>query len=204
MPCTPPRTRWSRARTGWSGSARASGPSGPGRAYASEHSEASPAKARAGFLAPGFLAAGFLAERVRRLKAMRGRPQAATKAERGHARPQPGDWRDGLLRPILAIACAVFAVGVVMALPPTRDAMLSIASSVGLTSSSGSSSGGSGGATTDASGNPISASAGGPSQAGTSAARAGTTATACPPSASPSPSNQSRKSVTPTVPPATR
>jgi hypothetical protein len=31
MPCTPPRTRWSHARTGWSGSARASGPSGPGR-----------------------------------------------------------------------------------------------------------------------------------------------------------------------------
>ena len=121
---------------------------GAGPAYASEHSEASPAKARAGFLAPGFLAAGFLAERVRRWKAMRGRPQAATKAERGHARPQPGDWRDGLLRPILAIACAVFAVGVVMALPPTRDAMLSIASSVGLTSSSSSS--GSGGATTDA------------------------------------------------------
>ena len=39
---------------------------GAGPAYASEHSEASPAKARAGFLAAGFLATGVLAERVRR------------------------------------------------------------------------------------------------------------------------------------------
>ena len=57
MPCTPPRTRSSRARTGWSGSARGSGPdrrtpaSIPGR------------QPRRG---------GFLAERVRRWNAMRG------------------------------------------------------------------------------------------------------------------------------------
>ena len=149
---------------------------GAGPAYASEHSEATPAKARA-----GFLAAGFLAERVRHWKAMRGKPQAATKAERGHARRQPGDWRDSLLRPILAIACAVFAVGVVMALPPTREAMLSIGSAVGITSSPSSSNNSV--PSLAGTGTQARASAGGPSQAGTSAARAGTTATACPPSA---------------------
>ncbi|MGH3233995.1 MAG: hypothetical protein ACRDOH_12220, partial [Streptosporangiaceae bacterium] len=115
-----------RARVGSAGAFGAVGAVGAGPAYVSEHPGATPATARA----------GFLAERIRRWKAMRGWPQAATKAEPGHARRQPGDWRDSLLRPVLAIACAVFAVGVVLAFPPTREAMLQIGSAVGITTSS--------------------------------------------------------------------
>ena len=85
MPCTPRRTRSSRARTGWSGSARGSGPdrrtpaSIPGR--------------------PGRGAGGFLADMVRRWNAMRGGSPApgspAPGSAPGHARRQPRDRRDG-------------------------------------------------------------------------------------------------------------
>ena len=131
MPCTPPRTRSSRARTGWSESARESSPdrrtpaSIPGRRAAAS--------------------GGFLADMVRRWNARRGGSPAhgspahgspAHGARRGHARRQPRDWRDGLLRPALAIACVVFAIGVALAVAPLRQAFLHLSSAVGITSHS--------------------------------------------------------------------
>ena len=65
---------------------------GSGPAYASKH-----------FAAHG----GFLADLVRRLNGARGGQEAGS----GHPRQQR-DWRYGLLRPALAAACAVFAIGV--------------------------------------------------------------------------------------------
>ena len=98
-----------------------------GPAYASKHSAATKAAA----------SGGFLAERVRRWNAMRGGSPAhgspAHGSGRGHARRQPRDWRDVLLRSALAAACAVFAIGVALAVPPLRQALGQIGSAVGFT-----------------------------------------------------------------------
>jgi len=117
-----------------------------GPAYASQHNGA-----------PGAAAGGFLAGLVRRWNAGRGGQKAAagtalngpaphgsgtggssgghgTRA--GHARRQPRDWRDGLLRPTLAIACALFAIGVALAVPPMRQALVQLSQSAGITSRS--------------------------------------------------------------------
>ena len=106
-----------------------------GPARASKHSGAPKAAALG----------GFLAERVRRWNAMRGGSPApgspAPGSGRGHARRQPRDRRDVLLRSGLAAACAVFAIGVALAVPPLRQAFVQIGSAVGITSQSGSSGG---------------------------------------------------------------
>src|SRR5690348_2222594 len=80
-----------------------------GPAQASKHSAAS---------------GGFLADMVRRWNAARGGQQDRS----GHER-QERDWRYGLLRPALAAACAVFAIGVALAVPPFRNAIWVIFSS---------------------------------------------------------------------------
>ena len=119
-----------------------------GPAYASKHSGA-PAGA-----------GGFLAGTVRRWNARRGGSPAhrspAHGAGRGHARRQPRDWRDGLLRPAMAIACVVFAIGVALAVAPLRQAFLHLSSAVGITSHSSTGVQGVAG-----SGNPLSSSASG-------------------------------------------
>src|SRR5690349_19909985 len=74
------------------------------------------ARARRHSAAPG----GFLAGRGRWATGRGGDEQARRGAARDDARQRPRDWRDGLLRPVLAAACAVFAIGVVLALPPLR------------------------------------------------------------------------------------
>ena len=74
---------------------------------------------------------GFLAVLVRRLNAARGGQESGS----DHAR-QPRDWRYGLLRPALAAACVVFAIGVALAVPPLRQAVAELSSAVGITSSS--------------------------------------------------------------------
>ena len=91
-----------------------------GPAYASKHSAAH---------------GGFLADLVRRWNAARGGQEAGAS---GHARQQR-DWRYGLLRPALAAACVVFAIGVALAVPPLREAFVQLGSAVGISSSSTSS-----------------------------------------------------------------
>src|SRR5208282_4365458 len=97
-----------------------------GPAYASKHSAATKAAA----------SGGFLADMVRRWNAMRGGSPAhgspAHGSGRGHAR-QPRDRWDVLLRSALAAACAVFAIGVTLAVPPLRQALGQIGSAVGFT-----------------------------------------------------------------------
>ena len=124
-----------------------------GPAYASQHDRAA--------------AGGFLAGVVRRWNARRGGQEAAHGAGTpgtgsGHARRQPRDWRDGLLRPTLAIACALFAVGVALAIPPARQALVQLSQSAGITSRSTSGTQGPAGT-----GSPMGSSAGGISQSST-------------------------------------
>ncbi len=95
-----------------------------GPAHASKHSAAS---------------GGFLADMVRRWNAARGGQDGEGAGER-----QQRDWRYGLLRPALAAACAVFAIGVALAVPPLRQAFVQLGSAVGISSSSSSPSTGGG------------------------------------------------------------
>src|SRR5256886_13297171 len=87
-----------------------------GPAYASKHSAAH---------------GGLLADLVRRLNAARGGQESGS----DHARQQR-DWRYGLLRPALAAACVVFAIGVALAVPPLRQAFVPLGPAVGISSSS--------------------------------------------------------------------
>ena len=99
---------------------------GSGPAYASKHSEATEAPA----------SGGFLAERIRRWNSLRGDSLGpGSPGRRSPARRQPRDWRDGLLRSALAAAFVVFAIGVALALPPLRQAFVSLGTAVGITSS---------------------------------------------------------------------
>ncbi|HTQ90129.1 MAG TPA: hypothetical protein VMK84_11610, partial [Streptosporangiaceae bacterium] len=76
--------------------------------------------------------AGFLAGMMRRWNAARGGQDAAGVGERQQQR----DWRFGWLRPALAAACAVFAIGAALALPPLRQAFVQLGTAVGFSSSS--------------------------------------------------------------------
>jgi len=97
-----------------------------GPAHASKHAKAA-------------ASGGFLADLVRRWNAVRGGTD-----EPGHDGPQSSKWKYGLLRPAMAVACAVFAIGIVLAFSPLRETLGQIGQAVGFSSSS-SSSGGSGG-----------------------------------------------------------
>ena len=90
-----------------------------GPAYASKHAAAS---------------GGFLANMVRRWNAARGGQDGEGASER-----QQRDWRYGLLRPALAAACAVFAIGVALAIPPLRGAFVQLGTAVGFSHSNSSS-----------------------------------------------------------------
>ena len=68
---------------------------------------------------------------VRRWNAARGGQDGE-----GAGEQQQRDWRYGLLRPALAAACAVFAIGVALAIPPLREAFVQLGSAVGISSSS--------------------------------------------------------------------
>ena len=85
-----------------------------GPAYASRHSAAH---------------GGFLADLGRRLYGARGGQEA------GSGRARQRDWRYGLLRPALAAACVVFAIGVALAVPPLREAVVQLGNAVGISSS---------------------------------------------------------------------
>ena len=87
-----------------------------GSAYASKHSE---------------VHQGFLAGLVRRWNTVRGGQDADGTGER-----EGRDWRYGWLRPALAAACAVFAIGVALAVPPLREAFVQLGTAVGISSSS--------------------------------------------------------------------
>ena len=148
-----------------------------GPAYASKHAAAS---------------GGFLADMVRRWNAARGGQDGEGAGER-----QQRDWRYGLLRPALAAACAVFAIGVALAIPPLRGAFVQLGTAVGFSHSNSSTGGGvpslNGSATQGG------ASAGGVSQGGTSAAQSSVQVTACPsgsPSSTEAGSAEPAKSVT--------
>src|SRR6266576_1532076 len=125
-----------------------------GPAYASKHSAAH---------------GGFLADLVRRLNGARGGQEAGS----GHPQQQR-DWRYGLLRPALAAACVVFAIGVALAVPPLRAAVVQLSSAVGIPISSTSA----GGQSTNGDGTPAGSAAGGPAGGSTSPAD---TTTATPP-----------------------
>ena len=102
-----------------------------GPAYASKHSAAQ---------------GGFLAGLVRRWNPARGGQEEGG----GHPRRQR-DWRYGLLRPALAAACAVFAIGVALAVPPLREAFVQLGSAVGIPISSTNA----GGQSTNRAGTPV-------------------------------------------------
>ena len=190
MPCTPPRTRSSRARTGWSGSARGSGPdrrtpaSIPGRPR------------RRAVSWPTWSGAGTPGAAVRR-RTVRRRMGAG----RGHARRQPRDWRDGLLRPALAVACAVFAIGVALAVPPLRAGLppAQLGGGDHLPQQQRRSPGrGRIGQPDELVGRRYQSEQHFPAARPAAARRL----TACPSSSSPSPSDEATKSATPSVPPA--
>src|SRR5690348_951616 len=127
---------------------------GSSPAYASRHSAAH---------------GGFLASLVRRWNAVRGGQEAGggQEAAGGRARQQQRDWRNGLLRPALAAACAVFAIGVALAIPPLRDAFVhQLGRAVGFSSSSP----GGNAPSLNGAGTQASSAAGGAGPAGTSAA----------------------------------
>src|SRR5262245_53227927 len=131
-----------------------------GPAYASKH-------------APAGASGGFLTDLVRRWNAVRGGAE-----EPGDSRPQPWQWKYGLFRPALAIACAVFAIGVALAVPPLREAMVQLGSAVvGIPTSSSNSEGGGGPAGTAA---PLNT-AGGAVSGGAPPGQVSGTVTACPP-----------------------
>src|SRR5205814_1556958 len=131
-----------------------------GPAYASKHSAAH---------------GGFLADRVRRWNASRGGQETGD----GHPRQQR-DWRYGLLRPALAAACAVFAIGVALAVPPLREAVVQLGSAVGIASSST----GSDVPSTNGSGTQIGSAGGSTGQGAASAAPSSALPAGCPSSSS--------------------
>ena len=106
-----------------------------GPAYTSKHSAAQ---------------GGFLAGLVHRWNLARGGQQ-----DRGGHERQPRDWRYGLLRPALAAACVVFAIGVALAVPPLRAAFVQLSGAVGIPISSTSA----GGQSTNGDGTPASSAA---------------------------------------------
>ena len=55
------------------------------------------------------------------------------RSKNGQTRPSL-DWRQRMIRPAVAVACAVFAAGVALSLPPLRAAFVQLGSSVGLSS----------------------------------------------------------------------
>ena len=118
-----------------------------GPAYASKHSAAH---------------GGFLAGLAHRWNPARGGQE-----EGGDHPRQQRDWRYGLLRPALAAACAVFAIGVALAVPPLRGAFVSLTKAVGIPISSTSA----GGQSTNGDGTPASSAAGGAGGGGASAAQ---------------------------------
>ena len=131
-----------------------------GPAYASKRSGVTSAAA------PG----GFLAHVVQRWNARRGGSPAHGSSAQGPrsapVRRQPRDWRDGLLRSALAAACAVFAVGVALSVPPLRQAFVQLGSAVGIASHSST-----GTPSVTGPGHPLSSSAGGSVRAASPAAR---------------------------------
>ena len=152
-----------------------------GPAYASKHSAAT------GVSWPTWSAAGT--------------PRAAGRTREGAGERQQRDWRYGLLRPALAAACAVFAIGVALAIPPLRQAFVQLGSAVGISSSST----GGGAPSLNGSGTQYGAAAGGVGQGGTSAAQSSGQVTACPsssPSSTEAKSATSAKPVTPSASPA--
>src|SRR5690242_335730 len=157
-----------------------------GPAYASKHSG---------------VHGGFLADLVRRWNAARGgggQQDGSGQQDRGGHERQQRDWRYGLLRPALAAACAVFAIGVALAVPPLREAFVSLGSAVGIPISSTSA----GGQSTNGDGTPVSSATGG-GGGGSSAAQGSVPAIGCPSgSASPAPgtSTKAAKSANTTTP----
>ena len=131
-----------------------------GPAYASKHSAAH---------------GGFLADLVRRWNAARGGQQeGGGQQDRGGHERQERDWRYGLLRPALAAACVVFAIGVALAVPPLRAAFVQLSGAVGIPISSTSG----GGQSTNGDGTPA-GSATGSAGGGTSAAQGSVPPIAC-------------------------
>ena len=70
----------------------------------------------------GSASSGFLADAVRRWNALRGGHGSTP----GHRARRARDWREALIRPAIALACAVFAAGAVLAsVPQMRQALTS-------------------------------------------------------------------------------
>ena len=154
-----------------------------GPAHASKHAKAG-------------ASGGFLADLVRRWNAVRGGA-----GEAGRGRPPTQGWRHGLLRPALAAACAVFAIGVVLTFPPLRETLVELGSAVGIASSSSNP----GPSTAAGTGTQIGQASGAGGLSGTSADPVSGTSTACPSSPSSTTAAQASTSgqrVSPTVTPA--
>ncbi len=111
---------------------------------------------------------GFLAPVIRRWNAARG----GQEADGGHAQRQQRDWRYGLLRPAMAAACVVFAIGVALAFPPLREVF---GTAVGLSSPSTSS----GAPSVNGPGTQFGSGASSVGQGGTSATRSSALTTTC-------------------------
>ena len=78
--------------------------------------------AHASRAASGSASSGFLADAVRRWNALRGGHGGTP----GHRARRARDWREALIRPAIALACAVFVAGAVLAsFAPLRDALTS-------------------------------------------------------------------------------
>ena len=78
--------------------------------------------AHASRAASGSASSGFLADAVRRWNALRGGHGSTP----GHRARRARDWREALIRPAIALACAVFVAGAVLAsFAPLRDALTS-------------------------------------------------------------------------------
>src|SRR5690348_11676598 len=143
-----------------------------GPAYTSKHSAAQ---------------GGFLAGLVHRWNLARGGQQ-----DRGGHERQPRDWRYGLLRPALAAACVVFAIGVALAVPPLRAAFIQLSGAVGIPISSTSA----GGQSTNGDGTPAGSLPGG-AGGSTSAAQGIAPAVACTPGSASSAQAKSTKAAKP-------
>src|SRR5205085_12381086 len=55
---------------------------------------------------------------------------SAGRGRRGRRTRRTGDWRDGLLRPALGLACALFVIAIALAVPPLRQAIGQLSASV--------------------------------------------------------------------------
>jgi hypothetical protein len=120
------------------------------------------------------------------------------RSKSGQARP-PLDWRQRMLRPVVAVACAVFAIGVALSLPPLRAAFVQLGSSVGLSSQH---TPGASGPSPSSPGRVLGSASGGTlGVATTPATSAIPTVTVCPPSSTAAPAKPATKpskTVTPT------